>query len=129
VEIASWAQEAPAASLAAEWVDRYVSFATAVVATLQSSAALDAAQAALLADLLDVSELTRTGAIQRMQDAPTTGDEDVARHLATAIVGDRESAALPSLQALAHARPDLKQFIVESLLDDYVLNAIGAEHL
>ncbi|NUU08604.1 P-loop NTPase fold protein [Leifsonia sp. C5G2] len=129
VEIASWAQEAPAASLAAEWVDRYVSFATAVVATLQSSAALDAAQAALLAELLDVSELTRTGAIRRMQDAPTTGDEDVARHLATAIVGDRESAALPSLQALAHARPDLKQFIVESLMDDYVLNAIGAEHL
>lgn len=128
-EIASWAQEAPAASLAAEWVDRYVSFATAVVATLQSSAALDAAQAALLAELLDVSELTRTGAIRRMQDAPTTGDEDVARHLATAIVGDRESAALPSLQALAHARPDLKPYLVESLMDDYVLNAIGAEHL
>lgn len=128
-EIVSWAQEAPAASVAANWVDRYVSFATAVVATLQSSAALDDAQAALLAELLDVSEVTRAAAIQRMQDAPATGDEDVARHLATAIVGERETAALQSLQALAHARPDLKPCVLESLMDDYVLNALGAEHL
>ncbi|WP_157696966.1 KAP family P-loop NTPase fold protein [Leifsonia sp. 21MFCrub1.1] len=128
-EIVSWAQEAPAASHAAQWVDRYVSFATAVVATLQSSVALDDAQAALLAELLDVSELTRTGAIRRMQEAPTTGDEDVARHLATAIVGDREDAALQSLQALANARADLRPYMVESLMDDYVQSALGAQHL
>jgi hypothetical protein len=64
-----------------------------------------------------------------MVSMPSTGDEDVARHLATAIVGDRSESALESLQSLAVKRPDLKTAMSEALLDDFVLHALSAQHI
>jgi hypothetical protein len=128
-EISAWANEPPKATDVVEWVDRYVSFATATVATLQSAAALDDEQSSILAQLTDPSTLTRAAAVQQMADVPSTGDEDVARHLATAIVGDRSDYALESLQALAVKRVDLKPAISSSLLDDFVLGALSAQHI
>lgn len=54
-EITAWAVESPKASDVGAWVDRYVSFATATVATLQAAAVLDDEQSALLAQLTDAS--------------------------------------------------------------------------
>lgn len=128
-EIAAWASEPPRASDVVVWVDRYVSFATATVATLQSAAVLDDGQSLHLAQLTDTSSLVRAEAIERMVSMPSTGDEDVARHLATAIVGDRSEAALESLQSLALKRPDLKPAMSEALLDNFVLHALSAQHI
>lgn len=128
-EILAWANEDPKASEVIEWVDRYVSFATATVATLQSATVLDDEQSGLLAQLIDPSILIRTEALKRLEDMPATGDEDVARHLATAIVGDRSEFALQSLQALALKRPDLKPVMNAALLDDFVLGALSAQHV
>lgn len=128
-EISSWAKETPAASVASDWVGRYVSFATATVATLQSAVALDDDQSSLLARLIDPSVLTRAEALKQLEEMPSTGDEDVARHIATAIVGDRSSSALDSLQTLAVKRPDLRPAMSATLLDEFVLNALGAEHV
>lgn len=128
-EIVAWANESPKATDAVDWVDRYVSFATATVATLQSAAVLDDGQSLHLAQLTDASSLVRAEAIQRMVEMPSTGDEDVARHLATAIVGDRSDQALDSLQTLAVKRPDLKSAMSDALLDDFVLRALSAQHI
>ncbi len=128
-EIAAWANEPPKASDVVEWVDRYVSFAAATVATLQSAAVLDDEQSSLLAQLTDASSVMRAEAIQRLVDVPSTGDEDVARHLATAIVGDRSDQALDSLQTLAVKRADLRSAMSSSLLDEFVLGALSAQHV
>jgi len=128
-EITAWANEEPKASDVGAWVDRYVSFATATVATLQSAAVLDDEQSSLLAQLTDTSGLIRTEAVSRLTTMPSSGDEDVARHLATAIVGDRSSAALESLQALGVKRPDLRPIMSAVILDEFVLNALDAEHV
>lgn len=128
-EIAAWANEPPRASDVVEWVDRYVSFATATVATLQSAAVLDDGQSLHLAQLIDTSSVLRAEAIERIVGMPSTGDEDVARHLATAIVGDRSDQALETLQTLAVKRPDLRAAMSEALLDDFVLRALSAQHI
>lgn len=90
---------------------------------------LDDEQSSRLAQLTDSSGLIRTEAVNKLATMPSSGDEDVARHLATAIVGDRSAAALESLQALGVKRPDLRPIMSAVLLDEFVLNALGAEHV
>lgn len=128
-EIAAWAREEPAASGAGEWVDRYVSFAAATVMTLQSATPLDDVQSALLAQLIHPSTIVRNEGLLQIEQTPTPGDEDVARHLATAVVSDRSTQALESVQQLALKRPDLRLALSETLGDEYVLSSLGPEHV
>ncbi len=128
-ELSGWANEDEKAASIIVWVDRYVSFAAATVTTLQSAMPLDQGQGQQLRDLIDSSIGVRKEALDRMVETPSPGDEDVARHLATAIVGDQSEYALQSLSDLAERRTDLVPAMRETMIDEFILGGIAAEHL
>ena len=127
--IADWASDGLVLSQNIDQVESYLALAASIVTDVTLGGRLTQSEAGLLRKLLDESDLVRRQAQGEMRDSPSVGDDRVAQHLASAVVGHRSDAALDSIQHLADYRGDLIPPMQSVLLQDHMLRGLGVEHV